>query len=72
MCEIPRIGHGKQRCKASPRNLQKRILDAETKCGSALADANAAADRGAKATAEKLYEHSQRWLDKANKLRGWN
>lgn len=58
--------------KAAAKTLHERIVEAETKCGTALADANAAAERGAKATADRLYDLSQRWLDKANKLRGWN
>lgn len=52
--------------------LSERIVDAEARSGTALADANEAAERGAKATAERLYQRSQYWLDKANTLRGWN
>ncbi len=36
-----------------------------------LADANEAAEQGKTAKAEKLYEKSQYWLDKANAARGW-
>ena len=55
-----------------PRSLEERIIDAETKGSMALADANAAQERGALKTADRLYERGQRWLDKANELRGWN
>lgn len=54
------------------KTLNDRILDAEEKGNRALADANEAAERGAKKTAERLYERGQRWLGKANELRGWN
>lgn len=56
----------------SKKPLSERIADAEAKGSAALADANEAFDRGAKKTAEKLYDRAQRWLDKANELRGWN
>ena len=35
-----------------------------------LAEANEASERGDKSKAEKLYEKSQYWLDRANKLLG--
>ena len=58
--------------KKNDRSLQEQIVEVEARGSAALADANAAAERGARKTAEKLYERSQRLLDKANELRGWN
>ena len=52
--------------------MNEQIADAEAKGSAALADANDANERGAKKTADKLYDRAQRWLDKANELRGWN
>jgi len=37
-----------------------------------LAEANEAQEKGQKELAEKLYDKSQYWLDKANEARGWN
>lgn len=37
-----------------------------------LAKANEQAERGNQEAAEKLYEKGQFWLDRANKLRGWD
>ena len=54
------------------KTIRERIINAEIRGSMALADANAAQERGALKTADRLYERSQRWLDKANKLRGWN
>jgi hypothetical protein len=54
------------------RPSAERITEAEEKANRALADANEAQERGARKLAEKLYERGQRWLDKANGLRGWN
>ncbi len=50
------------------KTLSELIIDAEEKCGRLLADANEAAERGQKKKAERLYERSQFWLDKANRL----
>lgn len=52
--------------------LNDRIVDAEDRGNRYLADANEAAENGKNAKAEKLYEKGQFWLDRANKLRGWN
>lgn len=52
--------------------LADRINNAEERGNRYLADANEAAERGKNAKAEKLYEKCQFWLDRANKLRGWN
>jgi hypothetical protein len=51
---------------------QEKIVRLEVRGGQLLADANEAAEQGKQAKAEKLYEQGQRWLDKANKARGWN
>lgn len=48
-----------------------KIIRAEELGSRHLADANEAAERGNRQKAEKLYEKSQYWLDRANKLRGW-
>lgn len=49
---------------------QRRIREAEEKCGRYLAGANAAEERGAKKTAERLFEKSGFWRDRMNKLSG--
>jgi hypothetical protein len=54
------------------QSTSERIIEAETMGSRLLADANEAAERGAKKTADKLYARGQHWLDKANALRGWN
>lgn len=48
-----------------------KIIRAEEFGNRYLADANEAAERGKQTKAERLYEKSQYWLDRANKLRGW-
>lgn len=50
--------------------LRERIIDAEERCNRHLADANEADERGDKVKAEKLYDKSQFWLDRYNKLAG--
>lgn len=49
--------------------LVDRMLDAEAKAARWLADGNEAAERGAIALAERLYERAQKWHDKAMILR---
>lgn len=56
----------------SPKSQPEKIADAETRGSAYLADANEALEMGNKAKAERLYEKGQFWLDRANKLRGWN
>ena len=46
-------------------------LDYEERAGKWLADGRAAEEAGKTAKAERCYEKSQYWLDKANKVRGW-
>lgn len=53
--------------KTSPKD---RMIKAETRGNTYLADANLAAERGDKNKAEKLYAKSQFWLDRYNKLAG--
>lgn len=48
--------------------LKAKKLDAETRCGQWLADGNEHLEAGRKVEAEKCYEKSQYWLDRANKL----
>lgn len=50
--------------------LAERIIDAEVLGSRYLADANQAAEHGYHAKAEKLYDKSQFWLDRYNKLAG--
>lgn len=52
------------------KSLHDRMLDAEERGSRYLADANQAAERGNHAKAEKLYDKSQYWLDRYNKLAG--
>jgi hypothetical protein len=47
------------------------IIAAEELGNRHLADANEAAERGKLVKAERLYQKSQYWLDRANELRGW-
>lgn len=48
----------------------ERLLIAETRGNSYLADANLAAERGDMLKAERLYAKGQVWLDRANSLAG--
>lgn len=47
------------------------VVDAEAEASRALANSNEARERGRAAEAERHLAASQRWLDKANDLRGW-
>jgi len=53
------------------RTLSERIADAEARSAMALASGNAALERGDKDVAERHYERAEKWLWKANELRGW-
>ncbi len=56
---------------AKPKpSLEERIQDAEERGNRYIADANEASEAGRTAQAEKLYEKSQFWLDRLNKLLG--
>lgn len=46
------------------------LIRAEQLASKYLGDANEASERGQKAKAERLYEKSQYWLDRMNKLLG--
>ena len=52
------------------RSLQERRIEAETRCGQYLADANEAEECGNWAKAEKLRSKQQFWLDRMNLLSG--
>lgn len=58
--------------KPTHKALSDRILDAEIRAGKWLADGNEAFEAGNIARSEACYDKSQYWLDRANKLRGWN
>jgi hypothetical protein len=47
-----------------------KVLDAEQRCSTWLADGNEYNERGQKAKAEKCYDKAQYWLDRYNKLTG--
>lgn len=52
--------------------LNERIVEAEQAAAMWLADSNHAEENGQPKTAERCLAKSQFWLDRANKLRGWN
>jgi hypothetical protein len=52
------------------KTLAERILDADTKAGMYLGNANEAQEKGQYEKAEKLFEKSQYWLDRYNLLVG--
>lgn len=52
------------------RTAEELALEYETRGNQCLADANEAAERGSKKTAERLYERGQKWLDKWIKITG--
>lgn len=54
------------------KTTEEKIIEYEVRCGRWLADGNEYAERGEKEKAERCYEKSQFWLDRANKARGWN
>jgi hypothetical protein len=56
--------------KAPRKQLQERILDAESKGSRWLSDGNAAREAGDLAKADKCYTKAQFWLDRANLLSG--
>jgi hypothetical protein len=49
-----------------------KARDAEVRFGQWLAHSNELSEMGYKKQAEKAYHKSQFWLDRANKLRGWD
>lgn len=52
------------------KSLAERRIDAETRCGRYLADANEAEERGQFEKAAKLRLKQQYWLDRMNLLSG--
>ena len=57
---------------ASDSKPKLTVWDCEERSSHWLAEGNEAEARGNKAKAEKCFSKSQFWLDRANKLRGWN
>ena len=53
-----------------PKTHNEKMIEAEVRGSNYLADGNEAAERGQHAKAERLYEKSQYWLDRYNKLAG--
>jgi hypothetical protein len=51
---------------------REQLLHAEQMAGYWLALGNAASERGDKDLAERHYDRSQKWLDRANELAGNN
>lgn len=49
--------------------LKAKLLDAEVRCDQWLAAGNLASERGDAQKAQKCYDKSQFWLDRANALR---
>jgi hypothetical protein len=52
------------------KSLNDRMIEAEMFGSRYLADGNEASERGQNEKAERLYEKSQFWLDRYNKLAG--
>lgn len=52
------------------KSTSDKIIEADERGGRLLASANEASERGDHDKAERLYERSQYWLDRSNKLRG--
>lgn len=50
--------------------LTSKILEANERCSRYMADANEALESGNKEKADKLFEKSQFWRDRYNKLVG--
>jgi hypothetical protein len=54
-----------------PKSKADRIAHAEAEAARHLGNYNEEIARGAVKTAEKSLDKAQRWLDRANDLRGW-
>jgi hypothetical protein len=52
------------------KTLNERMIDADERAARYLADANEAQESGREKEANALYEKSQFWLDRYNKLAG--
>jgi hypothetical protein len=52
------------------KTLQEKIIEANDRGSRFLADANEAAEQGKPEKADRLYQKSQFWLDRYNKLAG--
>jgi hypothetical protein len=53
------------------KTKQERAIDAEHKAARWLAKGRAAEEQGDRAKAERHFERAEKWLTKANQLRGW-
>jgi hypothetical protein len=53
------------------RTLAERIAHAEAEGSRHLGNGNDHAEAGRSKAAERSYAAAQRWLDEANRLRGW-
>jgi uncharacterized protein HemY len=52
------------------KSIEERLRDADERASMYLADANAAQEWGEEDKANRLFEKSQFWLDRYNKLAG--
>jgi hypothetical protein len=52
------------------KTLREKMIEAEQRGSSALADANEAEESGNRKKAERLFTKAQHWLDRYNKLAG--
>lgn len=67
---LPKVRRGTGAKTAPKRTVQERKLDAEMLASRWLADGNEAGARGDKARAQRCYDKSQYWLDRAILLAG--
>jgi hypothetical protein len=63
---MPRKPTGRPR-----RTVHERIVDAETRSARALGNANEARERGRPHAEARWLYSAQKWLDTANRLRGY-
>lgn len=56
---------------ARPRPLSERIAHAEAESARHLGNANEHSEAGRHRAAVRSHDAAQRWLDEANRLRGW-
>jgi hypothetical protein len=56
--------------KQPKKTLRERIIDAEVRGSTYLADSNEARENGQKEKAERLMDKAQFWLDRYNRLAG--
>jgi deferrochelatase/peroxidase EfeB len=69
--DAPVSKRGYHRNPATPKkSLHERIVDAEARATSALANYNESVERGNMRAAQKWWDKAQFWLDRANTLTG--